>query len=150
MIYLLAGLNFERKEDFAIDLAKSLILNGSVVLIDLDSRNRVLAEKLGVAEYTIYDIEDVLEEIVDADKAAVEVEDGLYLLSSSILDKHLFKEKIDSSIFDLWDNCIISISDESKINLFDLNDCKIIYTDKRDSWLKRIFKKIKVLNDRSK
>lgn len=150
MIYLLPGFNFEKKEDFAIDIAKSLILNGPVILIDLDSRNRIFAEKLGVAEYTIYDIEDVLEGVVDADKAAVEIEDSFYLLSSSIIDKYSFDEKISSEVFNSWDNLVFSISDEGKLDLFDINTCKIIGSDKKENCFKRFFKKIKGLNDRSK
>ena len=95
MKYIIYSQNDKIRNDFGIELSKYLSKNEEIYLIDLDSKNRDLAEYFDVCEYTIYDTEDVLNKIVDITQASIDVNDNLFLLSSSVIDKYDFSKDIN-------------------------------------------------------
>lgn len=113
MTYIIYSEKEELRNDFSLKLARELSKDRKITLIDLDSANRDLAIELEVAEFTIYDIEDVLMGIVDFEQAEIEVEENLYLISASIREKYEFDKEIEV------DNSVVIVKDKDKLKYFD-------------------------------
>ncbi|MGY3756657.1 hypothetical protein ACWOAQ_08490 [Helcococcus kunzii] len=102
-------------------------VSGKSLIISLIQENRELEDALDVLDMIIYDNSDYISNIIDFDKAILELDDENYLLPSS------YKMKNTDFDFELLNKDIESFLDEEIKNIFILFDDNLKIDNKPDT-----------------
>ncbi|QUY64599.1 hypothetical protein GUI37_03400 [Helcococcus kunzii] len=102
-------------------------VSGKSLIISLIQENRELEDVLDVLDMIIYDNSDYISNIIDFDKAILELDDENYLLPSS------YKMKNTDFDFELLNKDIESFLDEEIKNIFILFDDNLKIDNKPDT-----------------
>lgn len=102
-------------------------VSGKSLIISLIQENRELEDALDVLDMIIYDNSDYISNIIDFDKAVLELDDENYLLPSS------YKMKNTDFDFELLNKDIESFLDEEIKNIFILFDNNLKIDNKPDT-----------------
>lgn len=88
-------------------------LTSSTLIVSLIQENRKLEDKLGIADYVIYDNQDYISRVLTLEDAVIEVDDNIDILASS------YKIKVNDFDFNILSNDLNVLEYDNVIVLFD-------------------------------